>query len=145
MKFTLSTRVQGSPEKVFQGFSEELFLALTPFWVKIKMKQFDGFKVGDRFIFKVTMFGLFAQDWHNKVVDSGTSEDRCYFIDEGVIMPFPFTHWRHEHIIEKKNNMVWIRDALHYHCDYLPLEWIVFPVLWLQFWIRKPIYRRRFK
>jgi ligand-binding SRPBCC domain-containing protein len=90
-------------------------------------------------------FLLFKQKWTSLITEDKTDENEFYFVDEGLILPFFLGKWRHKHRIISTLTGSVIRDEIDFSG---PVAWmtpLLYPVLWIQFWYRKPIYRKIFK
>ena len=118
--------------------------ALAPPWVKLFIKKFDGSKIGDHVILEVIFLGLISQHWENRVINSFESNEECFFIDEGVVMPFPIVFWKHTHRISGSGDKSLISDEIEFRCRSKLIAFIFYPILWIQFFWRKPVYRRYF-
>ena len=144
MRFTISTNVQKSYKQVFQGFDESLFLALAPPFPKVKLLRFDGCKKGDEVHLELNLI-FFKQRWDAEIIESGELENELYFIDKGAQLPFFLKKWKHHHrIIGHENGTSDIVDAIEYTTPFFLFDYLMFPVLYLQFAARKPIYKRLF-
>lgn len=146
MKIIIKTTVEQDYKTVFSRFDENLFLALKPPFLPLTLRQFDGSMKGDEV--KITLGkGFLSQDWDALIVEQVETEAEIYFIDKGVKLPFFLKKWTHRHRILKLNNgQSEIIDDIAY---FTPLgkimDFLMFPVLYLQFWMRKPVYKRYFK
>ena len=120
MRMLLKTPVRGNYKKVFAGFDQSLLLKLTPPGMKMKLTHSDP-----------------SDDY-----ELGAQE--CHFVDTGRIMPFPIRFWRHNHRVQKDGENALILDDIEYKCSFFLLDWLLYPILWLQFKYRKPIYQRHF-
>ncbi|NVK86192.1 MAG: hypothetical protein HWE21_17835 [Cytophagia bacterium] len=143
MKFTLRTNVAQSLENVKEGFNEDLFSQLAPPFPKVNIKQFDGSKKGDIVSLELN-FIIFRQNWTSKIVDEGSSDTEYFFIDEGTILPFGITFWRHKHTLQSINEKTQIIDEVEFRSWNGLASLLLFPILLSQFFYRKPIYKRIF-
>lgn len=145
MKILLKTEVAGNVKSVFERFDNQLLLALNPPWVKMKFVQVDPpTKVGAIIHIKVWFLGIFKQEWKNFVSEYSTGQTESFFVDEGEKMPSVLRYWRHKHIVRQKGNHVEIVDDIQFTPPFALLGWMMYPVLWFQFYYRKPIYRKIF-
>ncbi len=145
MRILLKTFVEQTPEKVFEGFDQSLFLKLKPPGVALKLLRFDGSEQGD--IVEMQLhFGLFKQKWTSTITDSGKSAEEIYFVDEasGKDLPFFLTKWKHRHRLIREGSGTLIVDEIDYKAPF-GLNLLLYPALWMQFAYRKPIYRREFR
>ena len=145
MRVILKTYVEESPEKVFEGFTRELFIKLKPPGVGLKLLQFDGCQKGSVVALELN-FGLFKQRWTSLVTEFGKSEDEIFFVDEseGKDLPFFLKKWKHRHRLVKEGNGTFIIDEIDYQSPF-GMNLLMYPALWMQFAWRKPIYRKSFR
>jgi ligand-binding SRPBCC domain-containing protein len=144
MRIIITTNVEQSYKSVFQGFTETLFLALAPPFPKVKLLRFDGCKKGDQVHLEMNLI-LFKQRWDADIIDSGERENELFFIDNGAQLPFFLKTWKHHHrIIGQENNSTNIVDDFEYTTPFFLFDYLMYPVLYLQFAARKPIYKRIF-
>jgi len=145
MHLTLRTRVSESLPNVWAGFDERLFTKLSPPFPPVKVLRFDGCRAGDVVHLRLN-FLLFGQDWISLITDQQETADEIFFVDEGTQLPFFLSSWRHKHRLIRHNNQTLIADEITYRT---PGGWLTdllfYPLLWLQFAYRKPIYRTVFR
>jgi ligand-binding SRPBCC domain-containing protein len=114
----------------------------------VKLISF-GQKVGEKVTFELNFF-IIRQVWVSKITDSYLSVEESYFIDEGVQLPFFLKYWKHKHRIVRDNTSVKgtgskIIDEIEFRTPTILTDYIFYPILYLQFLYRKPIYQRIFK
>lgn len=143
MKILLKTAVDQGWKEVKEGFNDELFLKLNPPLPKVKILRFDGSNKGDTVSMELN-FILWKDHWTSLITDSSESEKGFDFIDEGIQLPFPFKKWRHHHKVEAKEEGSVIIDDIQYGTGLLLLDVLIYPLLYLQFLYRKPVYRKVF-
>ena len=144
MHLKLKTKVNQNYLQVKDGFNENLFLSLNPPFPPVKLKEFGGCNMGDRVHLELN-FIFFKQDWISDITYDHTNDHLFEFIDEGVKMPFFLRYWKHHHIVSKISELnSAIIDDIHFKTPFLFFDYLFYPVLWLQFAYRKPIYRRIF-
>lgn len=143
MKLKYITQVQQGPQQVMQGFDKDLFIKLSPPFPKVRVLTFGGSKKDDLVELELS-FGLFKLKWTSKITDDFQSEDELYFIDEGILLPYPLKNWRHKHIIKKDRNGAKIIDDIEFQSQNKLIDTLIYPFLALQFIYRKPIYRKVF-
>jgi ligand-binding SRPBCC domain-containing protein len=143
MNFKINTLVAQSPENVFAGFTEDLFLALAPPFPKLKLLRFDGCKKDDEVHIELNML-LFKQQWNAKIIASEKLDNEIYFIDFGIKLPFFLRFWEHRHRIIKDEKGSFIVDDITYKTPFLLLDYLMYPLFYLQFAMRKPVYKRLF-
>jgi ligand-binding SRPBCC domain-containing protein len=143
MQIILKTKVEKDVNTVFEAFDLDLFKKLKPPGIGLKVLRFDGCKSGDIVELELN-FGLFRQRWKSNITDSGTSEDGFYFVDEsyGKDLPFFLSSWKHTHKICKDGEGSVISDEINFKS---PFGLLFYPAVWLQMFMRKPVYRKTFK
>ncbi len=144
MKFNVKTKVNAPIEHVWGNFNRNLFLKLAPVFPPLTLLRFDGCKVGDIVCLKLG-FIFFSQIWESHVIAQETKENEISFIDEGKKLPFFLKYWQHTHILQKNaDNTTTIIDAISYKSPFW-LDYLFFPLLYLTFAYRIPIYKKFFK
>lgn len=144
MKIKIQTLVQGNFLEVYKRFDQTLFVKLAPPLVKLNLTRFDGCKTGDEVHLDMSFLGQ-KNRWVSKIVKNGETSYEKYFVDEGEILPVPLKHWRHKHLIVKSgSSKCFIIDDINYTTDIPPLDLLIYPILYLSFLYRKPVYRRHF-
>ena len=145
MRIIITTNVQQSYKSVFAGFTESLFLALAPPFPKVKLLRFDGCEKGNQVHLEMDLI-FFKQRWDADIIDSGERKNELFFIDNGAQLPFFLKTWRHHHrIIGQENGSTNIVDDFEYTTPFFLFDYLMYPVLYLQFAARKPIYKRIFQ
>lgn len=142
MRIKISTRVKQDFKKVFSNFDKDLFLALKPPLVPLKLLRFDGCNTGD----EVHLDLGAGQQWVSVITQAGQTDTSVYFVDEGKVLPFFLRFWRHEHTISisPNNSGTIITDNIEYKSHNSLLEYMLYPILYAQFAWRKPVYQRLF-
>ncbi len=144
MHLRFSTRVKASYLSVKGKFNEDLFLKLNPPFPPVKLKEFGGCKRGDKVHLQLN-FIFFKQDWISEITFDNTDEKVFEFIDEGTCLPFFLKKWKHHHVVENSgNNESIIIDDITFNSPFIIMDFFLYPVLWLQFVYRKPIYKKFF-
>lgn len=144
MTLTLETAVEKNYLQVKAGFNELLFKKLAPPFPPVKVLKFDGCKTGDQVALELN-FIFFRQKWISLITEDGTDEKEFYFVDEGIQLPFFLGKWKHRHRVISSRTGSLIRDEIEFSGPYPWITPLLFPLLWIQFWYRKPIYRKIFK
>ena len=106
--------------------------------------RFDGREVGDEVHLELN-FLLFRQAWVSRITEVQRDERDISFVDEGIELPFFLTAWRHRHRIAAYRGGTVIFDEIEFRASNLLLELFLWPVLYLQFLYRRPVYRRFFQ
>lgn len=136
----IRTKVYGTPRGILAKFTLELLLKLTPPLINVEVNQFDGNKKNSEVHIISSLFGNY-QNWKNLITEDFESDDECYFVDEAIEMPFPFTSWIHTHKIRRiDEKRSYIQDHIKYSCQYKFLESIIYPAIFALMYYRKPIY-----
>lgn len=130
--------------EVWSGFDKKLFEALSPKFPKVRLLRFDGCEKGDEVHLEL-VFPFFVQNWNSQIIESGKDHRGYYFIDQGIQLPFFLTYWEHKHHIKKSGEETIIADEIYFKAYNFLFECLIYPVLWLTFIQRKPIYKRIFK
>ena len=132
-----------NPDKIYAHFSRDLFLALAPPLSGIKLIRYDGSTPGS---FVELQMGptLFNIKWVSKITDEYVSPEKIWFQDEGKVLPFFLSYWKHKHIIEGKNQKSYIIEDINYKTGTLFTDILLYPLLYLQFAYRKYAYPHYF-
>lgn len=144
MNIKISTKVNQSLPKVWEGFNLALFSKLAPPFPPVKVKAFGGCLKGDKVHLELD-FLLFKQDWISDIIDQKRTESEIYFIDEGTKLPFFLSYWRHRHGMVKDGEGTIIIDDITFQTPTILTDYLFFPLMYLQFMYRKPIYRKVFE
>lgn len=144
MHLILKTIVNQSLPQVWAGFDRSLFGKLSPPFPPVNVLRFDGCQKGDIVHLQLN-FLLFRQDWISDITDQQETSDEIYFIDEGRKLPFFLAYWQHRHRLVRAGNRTIIIDDITFRTPSRLTDWLFYPLLWLQFTYRKPIYRRVFR
>lgn len=143
MNLTLRTTVYGHYLTVMKAFDRNLFECLTPVGAKVELVAFTGSKKGDqvhlRFVSPV------RAEWISHITEDGRNDTRAWFVDEGVQLPWPLKQWRHHHIVEKVDeHRSTIIDEMYFSTGWKIFDVFLWPVMYLTFVQRKPLYRKYF-
>ncbi len=145
MQLLLETPVSQPLPAVWAGFDRSLFDRLSPPFPPVDVVRFDGCRKGDVVHLRLN-FLLFRQDWISRITDQQTSTEEIYFIDQGTQLPFFLRYWHHRHRLlrDPAGGGTIIVDAITFQTPFRLTDYLIYPLLWLQFAYRKPIYRRVF-
>lgn len=143
MKLTLRTSVQQSYQQVWSGFTEDLFKKLSLPFPPVKVIQFDGCEKGNHVVLELN-FLLFRQRWTSLIIEQEITTKEVFFVDKGIKLPFFLSFWQHCHRIIKAGEQTIIADEIEFRTPFVLTDYLFYPLLWLQFTYRKPIYRRVF-
>ncbi len=139
----LETKVNQDYKTVFAGFDRKLFDVLLPNFPPVKVLEFDGQRVDGRVGIEMNLF-LFKIVWIVRIVSITESLDEIEFVDEGVELPSFLRYWKHRHIVRHNGVSTTIIDDITFYSPYRVLDWLLYPIFWLQFFMRRPIYERFF-
>lgn len=143
MHFRIETKVNQKAHDVLSGFDESLFVALKPPLMPLELLRFDGCEKGDK-VQLVLGIKPFSQKWNALVVEHGENDECFYFTDIGEKLPFPIKDWKHRHFIMKERSGSIIVDDITYTTGFRLLDYLMYPIMYLQFLIRKPVYKKLF-
>lgn len=143
MKISFGTVVKENWQEVMKGFDVKLFEALNPPFPPVKVLRFDGCKTGDMVSLELN-FLLFKQTWTSLITDHGEANNGFYFIDEGRKLPFFLQRWKHRHGIAGLTQGSEIIDDIQYSSGTWLTDVLLYPFLYLQFRMRKPVYQKYF-
>ncbi|MCB0627441.1 MAG: cyclase [Saprospiraceae bacterium] len=144
MTIQISTEVNRDYRSVFQGFDEKLFLQLAPPFPPLRLLRYDGCRVGDEVHLEIGP-GPLRKRWEALIVEAGADEEEIYFVDIGKKLPFPLRRWRHRHrLIRLGEGRTQIVDDIEYRCRWRSADYLLYPFLYWQFRIRRPVYRKVF-
>ncbi len=136
------TIVSGHYKKVYSKFDEQLFHALKPPLIPLKVLRFDGQTPGSEIHLEI---GPRRLKWVSLITKEEELQSQIYFIDEGKILPFPLKEWKHTHrICQLTENQSTIVDDIYFTCGNKLTNTIIYPFLYTQFFIRQPIYKKYF-
>ncbi|PIQ49098.1 MAG: hypothetical protein COW03_06840 [Cytophagales bacterium CG12_big_fil_rev_8_21_14_0_65_40_12] len=144
MELKITTEVGQTLQNVILGFNENLFLKLSPPFPKVILKRFDGSSKGDIVSLELD-FILFKQLWTSEIISNSSTPLKFEFEDKGIVLPFFLKSWRHKHILQVKNGKVLIIDDISFRTHYKLFDYLLYPAMYLQFLMRKPVYKRVFK
>lgn len=145
MHIRIVSPVAGAYREVMARFDRSLFEALTPPGVGVKLIRFDGSRKGDKVHLQLMLLGFIRQDWISDIIEDHDTGTEAYFLDKGVKLPFFLSFWEHKHIVRAKGQKdSEIIDEITYKSPFFLLSLLVYPVLYVQFASRRPIYERYF-
>ncbi|MBZ0203621.1 MAG: hypothetical protein IT281_01220 [Ignavibacteria bacterium] len=144
MNLCITTKVEQDYRTVFNRFDLKLFLKLKPPLVSFNILRFDGCKPGDEVILEISILGN-KQQWNALITEQFENGDMICFIDTGKVLPKPLTYWKHKHIIENCVDSSKIIDDICFETGNKLLNYLLFPLIFMQFYYRKPIYKSYFR
>lgn len=143
MRICIVTQVAQDFRTVYEKFDLELFKKLKPPFVRIYVKRFDGCKKGDVIHLELGFLGA-RQEWLGTITEYEQNDNEIKFTDTGVKPPGFLKDWRHVHRITGNNDSSFIADDITYKTGNVLLDYIMYPVLYYMFYIRKKIYKSSF-
>lgn len=144
LKILIKTQVTARLQKVIKGFDKSLFLQLAPPFPPINLLRFDGNKKGDTVSLELNML-LFKQQWTSLITHDEESQKHFSFTDEGMRLPFFLKKWKHIHHLETNAHGTLITDEIYFSSGAIITDVLLYPILFIQFLYRKPIYKRIFR
>lgn len=126
-------------------FNQNLFLALAPAFPKLSLTRYEGQRTGDEI--DITLdFGLWKSRWLARILSSWQDAKTWGFIDEGTVLPFPFTYWHHKHLVEAQGDSAClVIDAVHFAAGPYWLSVCMRPIVVGMLQGREPQYKRYFR
>ncbi|MFD2514054.1 hypothetical protein ACFSRY_09270 [Pontibacter locisalis] len=143
MKIHIKTEVARDYKEVFEAFDERLFRKLSPSFPKLKLLRFDGSEPGDVVDVELQA-GFRSFRWTSLIVERSITDSGAFFIDEGQVLPPPLRSWHHKHLVTKEGKGSVIHDIIDFSTGLKPLDLLLYPLMRLQFGMRKPVYQREF-
>ncbi len=144
MKIKVKTEVYASVEKVKSGFTQDLFRQLNPPFPPVTVSRFDGCRRGDRVVLELN-FLFFRQTWESLITSHVSTATEFSFVDEGIILPFFLKYWKHHHVAIREGDTTVIIDDITFRTPTRLTDYLLYPILYLQFLYRRPIYKKYFK
>lgn len=126
MRFSKSTLIKASPERVFEfHLLPDAFERLVPPWENAKIIQkADVTKIGSRAIIEQKIFGLVPMQW----VAEHTAYDPPRMFED-IQVSGPFKSWRHRHIVEPHPEGAMLIDEIDFEAPMGFLGTLVAPML----------------
>jgi ligand-binding SRPBCC domain-containing protein len=144
LRLTIQTRIPLSAEEALSRFDKSLFLALNPPFPPVQVIRFDGCKKGDEVELELN-FLVFRQRWVSIITEDYNNTNEIGFVDEGTKLPFFLSYWQHRHRILKRGSTSMVLDDITFSGGGVVLSLLLYPLLYLQFLYRIPIYKRLLK
>lgn len=144
MNIKIATKVSKDYETVYKGFTRELLEKLTPPVINFELVKFEGSKKGDDIHILLNILGL-EQLWITHITEEGHDLEEIYFVDESSKTPFFLKSWRHKHRILNTKKGSEIIDEITYKTPFVLLDYLIYPIMYTQFYYRKHIYKKEFK
>ncbi|MEZ4829104.1 MAG: hypothetical protein R3C61_22895 [Bacteroidia bacterium] len=144
MRILLQSPVKGHFLSVFSRFNRDLFEALKPPGIKMDILRFDGSKPGDIVHIRMKIPIIGVQEWISTITEDVEEENRAWFTDTGEKLPSFLRYWKHRHIVSKNGKSSIITDDITYRTPSLFFDYLMYPVIYLQFAMRGPVYKKFF-
>ena len=144
MRVLIKTKVEPDYKTVYSRFDVHLFKRLKPPFVGLNVKRFDGCQKGNEVHIEISTLGI-KQSWNALITENGENDSEIYFVDEGLKLPKFISSWKHLHRIVKNGDSCIIIDDINYRTPNIVLDILSYPVMFLQFYYRKPVYKSYFK
>lgn len=144
MQIIITTPVAQNLFQVANRFDEKLLASLNPPFPPVKILRYDGSTTGDEVHLQLN-FIIFKQVWKSLITAHHADNHEIYFVDEGIQLPFFLKYWRHKHILTKNGDTTRITDDVTFKTPFFIFDFLMYPVLYMQFLYRKPIYKKIFK
>lgn len=110
------TPVKMSLQEIIPKFNQDLFEDLAPPLIPFQVERFDGCNKGDE-VHLVMGFPPLKQKWVSHITESHTTDEEFLFVDEGALLPFPLTAWKHIHIVRKTSSGSVLVDDISFTCS----------------------------
>lgn len=142
MRIYIETQVCNTVINIADKFNEDLFKKLSPPLPPVKVVRFDGCKTGNLVCLELN-FLLFKQKWVSEITAHTENRSLFTFTDIGTQLPFFLKKWQHIHAVKALNeSKSWVIDDIDFSTGYLLADVFIYPLMWLQFAYRIPIYKR---
>ncbi len=144
MNLLFETTISKSVAVVRAGFTEALFVRLAPGLIPFRLERFDGCLKGNE-VHILLGPPILRQKWVSLITAEGTTEAGWSFVDEGRILPWPLSYWKHHHRVDKiSNDSCRIVDDISYQCSPAFMTPLMKPFLWVVFAVRPGRYKAFF-
>ena len=144
MNIILKSPVKGNYKKVMAAFDRRLFEALKPPFGVMEIVAFTGSKKGNKV--HLQFRSPIKAEWISDIVEDGLTDQRAWFVDVGVKLPWPIATWTHRHIVEKVDDQhSMIIDDMTFTGSNAILSLFLYPAIFLGFYPRKKIYQNYFQ
>jgi len=144
MNIILKSPVKGNYKKVMAAFDRSLFEALKPPVGEMEIVEFTGSQKGDKV--HIRFHSPIKAEWISDIVEDQVTDQRAWFVDVGVKLPWPLATWTHRHIVEKvdeQNSM--IIDDITFTGNNFILSLFLYPAIFFGFYPRKKVYQKYFE
>lgn len=143
MKIVIKTLVEQPFQQVWEGFNENLLKKLSPPFPKATIVSF-GHEINEKVEIELNFF-ILRQRWVSIISDKKIFDEYAFFTDEGIILPFFLKFWKHTHWVKQVEEKAVIVDEIEFRTPTILTDYIFYPLLYLQFIYRKPIYKKIFR
>lgn len=143
MHIRIQTQVSADFTTVSQQFGQSLLTYVSPPFPPTRLLRYDGNEVGSEVHVELN-FILFRQVWKSKIISLVQTATQMVFIDEGLVLPFFLSYWHHEHRVESCETGSCIVDNVQFRTPFILTDYLMYPLMYVQFWYRKPRYQKFF-
>ena len=143
MKYLIEIPVDSSLEIIKQSFNRELFTALKPPFVSLRILRYDGNSEGNEIHLQIKSMFL-VQNWVSVISREWKNDHEWGFEDVGKVLPFFLKSWKHKHIVRKSEKGSVIVEDVWYEPKQKWMSVFVRFFVYLQFKPRPRVYRRWF-
>jgi len=143
MNIQLKAKVEGNYKDIMRRFDRDLFEALKPAKANMEIVEFTGSKKGDKV--HLRFHSPIKAEWISHITAHGENEQEAFFVDEGVMLPFPLSYWKHRHIVQKiTDDTSFIIDDMTFKGVNVFFSLLLYPAIYIGFYPRKKVYRAYF-
>jgi ligand-binding SRPBCC domain-containing protein len=143
MHFIVKTKINKPFDQVVSSFDQDLFVAIAPPGMPMRLLRFDGCNKND--IVEIQLgLGTFSTKWRSLITYHESSEEVFHFIDKGVIIPWPLKKWEHKHYVYKTGDESLIVDNVTFSTSSRLMDVFSFLPFYLSILYRVYAYKKYF-
>ena len=144
MRIVIRSVVNAPFKRVAGDFGAELFRFLLPPEFVATLVAYEDSVPGSKVHIQFKL--PFPSEWISIIKSEEKTEGRYVFVDEGEKLPFPLKKWKHIHsVVKRDESTTEIIDDMNFTTGTIPLDFFVYPVLYLAFYPRKKLYKKYFE
>ncbi len=145
MHILIQTQVLAPLQTVAEHFDQRLLTFVSPPFPPTRLLRYEGNHAGAEVHVELN-FLFFRQVWKSKIISFQKNDKQMIFVDEGIQCPFFLNYWHHEHKVDAVSESVsLITDDIHFRTPFWLTDYLLYPIMYLQFWYRQPRYRMYFR
>lgn len=144
MRILITTDVEAGFEHVRQNFDQRLLEKVSPPFPPTRLLRYDGNQPGGEVHVELN-FIFFRQVWKSQIKSYLADGRQMVFTDEGTQLPFFLAYWHHRHGVEARGSGSRITDDITFRTPTRLTDYLLYPLMYVQFAYRKPMYRKYFK